>query len=324
MATKTFLDRLRQSASAAVSGAAGKGKQRAWRDGWLSDWIHGGKPAADGQTQPDTPEVSLQGEPDVASMAAVEAKPSVAGQAPATAPAAAKPVSRLSARTPDSGAAAISRPAPAGERVPGKAGEGLPGSVNVNTGPSWRAGVAPQTSTRTSTQPSPQTSRPVNGRPVNGRPVNLEAAFAPQLEKDLSKEKRMPGDPTAPVGATPPDTSALNKQIVQAVNFTNYQNLANAPAMVITPPEMSVGQTTAIAVQDAESYMNAIMQIAVAGQAVAIKKAAQGPAGELIAVPLMAEIQAMVQAAVAVYGSVSTTAGTSASTVIGDLKTAVS
>ncbi|MEH0069657.1 hypothetical protein ACVNHC_08025 [Pannonibacter sp. Q-1] len=134
----------------------------------------------------------------------------------------------------------------------------------------------------------------------------------------------MPGDPTAPVGATPPDTSALNKQIVQAVNFTNYQNLANAPAMVITPPEMSVGQTTAIAVQDAESYMNAIMQIAVAGQAVAIKKAAQGPAGELIAVPLMAEIQAMVQAAVAVYGSVSTTAGTSASTVIGDLKTAVS
>nr|WP_094463271.1 hypothetical protein [Pannonibacter phragmitetus] len=164
----------------------------------------------------------------------------------------------------------------------------------------------------------------MNGRPVNGEPVNLEAAFAPQLEKDLSKEKRMPEDPTAPVGATPPDTSALNKQIVQAVNFTNYQNLANAPAMVITPPEMSVGQTTAIAVQDAESYMNAIMQIAVAGQAVAIKKAAQGPAGELIAVPLMAEIQAMVQAAVAVYGSVSTTAGTSASTVIGDLKTAVS
>lgn len=311
MATKTFLDRLRQYASAAVSGAEGTGKQRAWRDGWLSDWIHGGKPVAGGKGQPDTPEVSLQGR-----AAPIEAKPSVAGHVPATAPATAKPVSRLSARTPDSGAAAISRPAPAGERVPGKAGEGLPGSVNVNTSPSGRAGGLPQS--------SPQTLRPVNGPPVNGRPVNLEAAFAPQLEKDLSKEKRMPGDPNAPVGATPPDTSALNKQIVQAVNFTNYQNLANAPAMVITPPEMSVGQTTAIAVQDAESYMNAIMQIAVAGQAVAIKKAAQGPAGELIAVPLMAEIQAMVQAAVAVYGSVSTTAGTSASTVIGDLKTAVS
>ncbi|SUB01788.1 Uncharacterised protein [Pannonibacter phragmitetus] len=320
MATKTFLDRLRQSASAAVSGAEGKGKQRAWRDGWLSDWIHGGKPAADGQTQPDTPEVSPQGETGGALTVPVEAKPPVAGHAPATAPATAKPASRLSARAPDPGDAAVSRSAPAGGRVPGNAGEGSPGSVNVNTSPSGRAGLTSQTST----QPSSQTLRPVKGRPVNGRPVNLEAAFAPQLEKDLSKEKRMPGDPNAPVGATPPDTSALNKQIVQAVNFTNYQNLANAPAMVITPPEMSVGQTTAIAVQDAESYMNAIMQIAVAGQAVAIKKAAQGPAGELIAVPLMAEIQAMVQAAVAVYGSVSTTAGTSASTVIGDLKTAVS
>lgn len=319
MATKTFLHRLRQSVSAAVSGAEGRGKQRAWRDGWLSDWIHGGKPVAGGKGQPDTPEVSLQGR-----AAPVEAKPSVTGHAPATAPATAKPASRLSARTsetaPEPGAPGVSRPAPAGGRAAGNAGEGSPGSVNVNTSPSWRAGVTPQTST----PPSSQTLRPVNGRPVNGRPVNLEAAFAPQLEKDLSKEKRMPGDPTAPVGATPPDTSALNKQIVQAVNFTNYQNLANAPAMVITPPEMSVGQTTAIAVQDAESYMNAIMQIAVAGQAVAIKKAAQGPAGELIAVPLMAEIQAMVQAAVAVYGSVSTTAGTSASTVIGDLKTAVS
>lgn len=311
MATKTFLDRLRQYASAAVSGAEGTGKQRAWRDGWLSDWIHGGKPVAGGKGQPDAPEVSLQGR-----AAPIEAKPSVAGHVPATAPVTAKPASRLSARAPDPGGAAISRLAPAGGRAAGSTGEGSPGSVNVNTSPSGRAGGLPQS--------SPQTLRPVNGPPVNGRPVNLEAAFAPQLEKDLSKEKRMPGDPTAPVGATPPDTSALNKQIVQAVNFTNYQNLANAPAMVITPPEMSVGQTTAIAVQDAESYMNAIMQIAVAGQAVAIKKAAQGPAGELIAVPLMAEIQAMVQAAVAVYGSVSTTAGTSASTVIGDLKTAVS
>lgn len=315
MATKTFLDRLRQSASAAVSGAEGTGKQRAWRDGWLSDWIHGGKPVGGGKGQPDAPEVSLQGR-----AAPIEAKPSVTGHAPATAPATAKPASRLSARAPepapDPGAPGVSRSAPAGGRAAGNAGEGSPGSVNVNTSPSGRAGGLPQS--------SPQTLRPVNGPPVNGRPVNLEAAFAPQLEKDLSKEKRMPGDPTAPVGATPPDTSALNKQIVQAVNFTNYQNLANAPAMVITPPEMSVGQTTAIAVQDAESYMNAIMQIAVAGQAVAIKKAAQGPAGELIAVPLMAEIQAMVQAAVAVYGSVSTTAGTSASTVISDLKTAVS
>lgn len=299
MATKKFLDRLRQSASAVVNGVDGAGKQRAWQDGWLSDWIHGGKPVPGGPDKQD---------------AQAEPKSPAAEQraAPAAAAASARPASRLSAKAPDPGAAALSRPVLAGGKGGGNADEGSGRSVNVNTSPGGRMIGAPQT------------VRTANGRPVNGKPVNLEAAFAPQLEKDLSKEKQMPGDPNAPVGATPPDTSALNKQIVQAVSFTNYQNLANAPAMVITPPEMSVGQTTAIAVQDAESYMNAIMQIAVAGQAVAIKKAAQGPAGELIAVPLMAEIQAMVQAAVAVYGSVSTTAGTSASTVIGDLKTAVS
>lgn len=120
--------------------------------------------------------------------------------------------------------------------------------------------------------------------------------------------------------SSPPDTSALNQQVVQSAEFANFENVEYAPTMVSTPPEMMVGQTTGLAVQDAASYMNAIMQIAVAAQAVAIKKAAEHPplAGE--EVPLLTDIQQMVTQAVTVYGTVSTTAGTSAKTVISDFK----
>lgn len=127
-------------------------------------------------------------------------------------------------------------------------------------------------------------------------------------------------DPPAPPSPSGGSTSALNQQVVQAVQFSNTENLAYGMKMAVTPPEVMVGQTTGQAVQDAASYMNAIMQIAVAAQAIAIKKAAQGPVGEAEAVPLLAEIQGMVTAAVQVYGSVSTTAGQSAQTIFNDLK----
>lgn len=321
MALKSILGSLRQSATSLAARAGGPPKKSAWAEGWLSDWQHSGQAAGSSLKA-----AASAGETG----SAAPADTLTAGEAPATVPdrpsdpvsgqAGLDAVSSGAAAPLGSGSLAASgavRASLSGSRAAaGQASENTARTVNVNKSLPGR------------TSAPPQIQRPLGGRPVTGRPVNLEAAFAPQLERDLSKEKTMAGDgskgDTTPTDGTPPDTSALNKQIVQAVNFTNYQNLANAPAMVITPPEMSVGQTTAIAVQDAESYMNAIMQIAVAGQAVAIKKAAQGPAGELIAVPLMAEIQAMVQAAVGVYGTVSTTAGTSASTVIGDLKTAVS
>jgi hypothetical protein len=125
----------------------------------------------------------------------------------------------------------------------------------------------------------------------------------------------------APAASTAPVTSALNQQVVQAAEFSNYENAEYAQTMVSTAPELMVGQTTGLAVQDAANYMNAIMQIAVAAQAVAIKKAAENPplAGEEI--PLLTDIQQMVTQAVGVYGSVSTAAGTSSKTVISDFKT---
>ncbi len=120
--------------------------------------------------------------------------------------------------------------------------------------------------------------------------------------------------------STAPQTSALNQQVVQSAEFSNFENAEYGPTMVSTPPEIMVGQTTGLAVQDAASYMNAIMQIAVAAQAVAIKKAAEDPPLAGAEIPLLNDIQQMVTQAVTVYGTVSTTAGTSAKTVISDFK----
>lgn len=151
-------------------------------------------------------------------------------------------------------------------------------------------------------------------KPDNGAP----GGAGPGKGDDTKGQNNPQPTQTAP---TAPTTSALNQQAVQAAEFSNYENAEYAPTMVSTPPELMVGQTTGLAVQDAANYMNAIMQIAVAAQAVAIKKAAENPplAGEEI--PLLTDIQQMVTQAVGVYGSVSTTAGTSAKTVISDFKT---
>lgn len=128
-----------------------------------------------------------------------------------------------------------------------------------------------------------------------------------------------PARKTAAAPAQPVDTSALNSQITQAVQFSNAQNSTAVPQMVRLGPEMMVETTTGLAVQDAAQYMNAIMQIAVAGQAVAIKLAAEGPKNEPTITELMQNIQKMVTESVTVYGNVAAAAGTANSTVIGDL-----
>lgn len=116
------------------------------------------------------------------------------------------------------------------------------------------------------------------------------------------------------------DTSALNAQVVQAAQFANAQNTDAVSTMVSTGPEMMVETTTGLAVQDAANYMNAIMQIAVAGQAVAIKLAAEGVKEAPTVTALMGDIQNMVTQSVSVYGTVADTAGSANKTVISDLE----
>lgn len=133
-----------------------------------------------------------------------------------------------------------------------------------------------------------------------------------------AKKAAAPASPPKPKPA-PVDTSALNQQIVQAVSFSNQENASYSDTMMQTPADLMVGNATGLAVQDAESYMSAVMQIALAAQAVAIKKAAEGPVQAAEEIPLLAEVQKMVKSAVTVYGDVCTTAGEGAKTVITDL-----
>jgi hypothetical protein len=119
-----------------------------------------------------------------------------------------------------------------------------------------------------------------------------------------------------PPASAPVDTSALNQKIVQAVDFSNAQTVQYLmPAMIQTPPDVMATQSAGLAVQDAASYMNAIMQIALAAQAVIAKKAAEGPVQAAAEIPVLLEMQKMVASAVEVYGNVSQVAGTSAKTI---------
>jgi len=133
------------------------------------------------------------------------------------------------------------------------------------------------------------------------------------------KAKKAGPSPAPKAKPAPVDTSALNQQIVQAVSFSNQENASYADTMMQTPADLMVGNATGLAVQDAESYMSAVMQIALAAQAVAIKKAAEGPLEAVEEIPLLLEAQKMVKSAVTVYGDVCTTAGEGAKTVITDL-----
>lgn len=156
----------------------------------------------------------------------------------------------------------------------------------------------------------------------SGAKPQAAGAAVPEAQPDAVPSPPPPPSPppTAPSPPPPPvSTAALNQQIVQAVGFANQQNAAALPQLVQGPPEVMVTEAAGLAVQDATSYMNGIMQIALAVQAVAAKKMAENPEAAATEAPVLAAAQAMVAAAVAVFGTVSSTAGTGAQTFIGDL-----
>ncbi|MDD7910373.1 hypothetical protein PUV47_10630 [Pseudovibrio exalbescens] len=133
-----------------------------------------------------------------------------------------------------------------------------------------------------------------------------------------AKEDPMPGNALTTTSA--PDTSKLNQQVVQAVQFTNYENANYLPEMISAPAEVMATQTAGHATQNAESYMNGIMQIAVAAQAVVAAKIAENPAEASVDAEALTQLQAMVTAAITAFGDASTTAGTAAKTIITDTK----
>lgn len=119
---------------------------------------------------------------------------------------------------------------------------------------------------------------------------------------------------------TTPDTSELNQQIVQAVQFTNYENANYVAEMVSVPADVMATQTAGHATQNAETYMNGIMQIAVAAQAVVAAKIAENPATAEADAPALEQLQKMVTEAISAFGKASETAGTSAAKIISGTK----
>ena len=67
-------------------------------------------------------------------------------------------------------------------------------------------------------------------------------------------------------------TAALNSQIVQAVQFTNAQNFAYAPAQIAVPADMMISQAAGLVAQAAAGYFDGVSKIALAAQAVLLQQ----------------------------------------------------
>ncbi|WP_394539604.1 hypothetical protein PRJ39_02930 [Lysobacter enzymogenes] len=75
--------------------------------------------------------------------------------------------------------------------------------------------------------------------------------------------------------AAPPDTSALNTQIVQAVQFTNAETASYAPAQIATNADMMISQAAGLVAQSAAAYFDGVTKIALASQGVLMKQLTQ-------------------------------------------------
>ncbi|WIE50852.1 hypothetical protein [Pseudomonas sp. GM17] len=74
--------------------------------------------------------------------------------------------------------------------------------------------------------------------------------------------------------AAPPtgSTDALNSQIVEAVQFTNAQTFAYAPAQIAIAPDMMIGQAAGLVAQSAAGYFDGVSKLALAAQAVLLEQ----------------------------------------------------
>lgn len=106
-----------------------------------------------------------------------------------------------------------------------------------------------------------------------------------------------------PLPMAPPSTPAVNSQITQAVQFTNFQNYQGLETMISVPERVMTNQSNGHASQNAETYMNGVMQISMAAQAIVAAKIAQDPA--LAATPALTELNTMVTNAITAFQDVS-------------------
>lgn len=72
--------------------------------------------------------------------------------------------------------------------------------------------------------------------------------------------------------ASRPQTNALNDQIVQAVQLSNSENTAYAPAQIAIGPNMMISQASGLIAQSSAAYFDGVSKLALASQSILLKQ----------------------------------------------------
>jgi len=161
-----------------------------------------------------------------------------AGNATDTA-AAAAPAAAAASGTPESGAAGTDTPAASGASMASTASSST-ASTSASTAP-----PAPPTPPGPPAKPSASMLSVMSGR-------LLDQASAPL-----------------------PRTSALNDQIVQAVQLSNAENAAYAPSQIAIGPNMMISQASGLIAQSSAAYFDGVSKLALASQSILLKQMTQ-------------------------------------------------
>lgn len=108
-----------------------------------------------------------------------------------------------------------------------------------------------------------------------------------------------------PLPMSAPSTPDMNSKITQAVQFTNFENYQGLETMISVPEDVLISQSTGHASQNAEGYMNGVMQISMAAQAIVAAKIAQAPAKAAADAVALEKLNEMVTNAIAAFQDVS-------------------
>tara|TARA_R110000796_G_scaffold128308_1_gene243795 strand:- start:36762 stop:37337 length:576 start_codon:yes stop_codon:yes gene_type:complete len=108
---------------------------------------------------------------------------------------------------------------------------------------------------------------------ASGGSTGTPDASAPKASGGDASDKDTPSSDSPPAApSTPPLSTALNPQIVQAVGTTNHAVLNGAIPGANGVAYQKVAQAAAYAVQDSTDYMRSIMSMASATTGVAMQK----------------------------------------------------
>ena len=108
---------------------------------------------------------------------------------------------------------------------------------------------------------------------ASGGSTGAPDASAPKASGGDASDKDTPSSDSPPAApSTPPLSTALNPQIVQAVGTTNHAVLNGAIPGANGVAYQKVAQAAAYAVQDSTDYMRSIMSMASATTGVAMQK----------------------------------------------------